>query len=92
MQLLLTGVLALVMLAAAAYAHRELPAFTRGRANIVTARLVLLIVGAIFGWMGTTAYGGPLEQILRFCIGFGMVHVPAAVILFIKGQRGAGKS
>lgn len=92
MQLLLMGIFAVVMLAAAVYAHRELPVFTRGSANIMTARLVLLIVGALFGWLGAAAYEEPAGQILRFCIGFGMVHVPAAVILFIKGRRGAGKS
>lgn len=92
MQFLFIGILAVIMLAFAAYAHRQLPAFTRGGANIATVRLVLLIVGGLFGWLGAAAYEAPLEQILRFCIGFGIVHVPAAVILFIKGQRGAGKS
>ena len=54
--------------------------------------MVLLLVGVLFGWIGTLAEADMLRQILRFIIGFGIVHIPAAVILFIKSQRGAGKS
>jgi hypothetical protein len=85
-------IVAAVLLFLTVYVHRQIAVFTLGSANIFIARMVLLVVGALFGWIGAAAEADTLRQILRFAIGFGIVHVPAAVILFIKGQRGAGKS
>lgn len=90
-----TGMLfiaAILLLAVALYAHRQIAFFTQGSANIFVVRSILLIVGMLFGWISTVDNGSPLVTLLRFLIGFGVVHIPAAVILFIKGQRGAGKS
>jgi hypothetical protein len=92
MQIGFMVILAGLLLFLAIYVHRRIAVFTLGSANIFVARLVLLVVGVLFGWIGAAAEGETLRQVLRFTIGFGIVHIPAAVILFIKGQRGAGKS
>lgn len=92
MQILFSGILAVLLLAGAAYAHRQIGIFTRGSTQVLLIRSVLIVVGSLFGWMGAYGQQEPGAQILWFLMGFGMVHVPAAVILFIKGQRGAGKS
>jgi hypothetical protein len=92
MQIGFLMILAGVLLILAVHVQRRIAVFTLGSANIFIARLVLLVVGALFGWIGAAAEGDTLRQILHFVIGFGIVHIPAAVILFIKGQRGAGKS
>lgn len=92
MQILLTAVLAIFLLLVAAYAHRQVPVFTQGSSQVVFVRTVLIIVGGLFGWLGASGQQDGAAQIIWFFIGFGMVHVPAAAILFIKGQRGAGKS
>lgn len=81
-----------LLLLIVAYAHRQIGIFTQGSANILVARLLLLVVGGVFGWLGAVGESGELHTLLRFLIGFGIVHIPAAVILFIKHQRGAGKS
>lgn len=85
-------VAAVVLFFLALYAHRQITVFTLGSANVFIARAALLIVGVLFGWVIAAAEADPLRQALRFAIGFGMVHIPAAVILFIKAQRGSGKS
>jgi hypothetical protein len=92
MQIGFLMILAGVLLILAVHVQRRIAVFTLGSANIFIARLVLLVVGTLFGWIGAAAEGDTLRQILQFVIGFGIVHIPAAVILFIKGQRGAGKS
>ena len=84
--------IAIVLLMLSGYAHRQLALFTRSSSNILISRSLLLIVGILFGWISARDQAGSVNTLLRFLIGFGMVHVPAAVILFIKGQRGAGKS
>ena len=85
-------IVAAVLLFLAIYVHRQIAVFTLGSANVFIIRMVLLVIGALFGWIGAATEAEALRQVLRFAIGFGIVHVPAAVILFIKGQRGAGKS
>lgn len=82
----------LVLLVLALYAQRRVPAFTQGRGKILMVRTVLVVVGIGTGLVSTMAMQGTVGNILSFLMGFGLVHVPAAVILFIKGQRGAGKT
>ena len=92
MQTIVLFIAAGVLLFLAGYAHRQIAYFTQGSTNIFVARLILVVVGVLFGWISAAGESDTLVQLLRFLIGFGMVHLPAAVILFIKGQRGAGKS
>lgn len=74
---------------AAGYAHYRIPAHTSpGKVRWFT-HLLLICVGLAFGWAVTTVYyptEGPMK-ILVFLYSFGVVHVPAAFILFIKQRR-----
>lgn len=92
MDMLLLSLAALLLVGTAVYVQARIPAFTEGAAKVVTARALLALVGIGFG-MTAAAYvaGGP-PQVLAFLTGFGLVHVPAAIILFVKGRRGEGKS
>jgi uncharacterized protein YacL len=92
MEILLAAILALCGLAAAAYVQMRVPVFTKGSTRITIARAILLLVGMAFGLTIAAYLEGRLLQVLAFLIGFGVVHMPATVILFIKGKRGEGKS
>jgi hypothetical protein len=92
MEILLQVILALLLIAAAVYVHKQIPVFTKGRTSRIVARTILIAVGVAFGLTGTRYVAGQLPQVLTFFIGFGLVHMPAAIVLFIKGKRGEGKS
>lgn len=92
MNLVVLAVLALVLLAVALYAQWRIGAHTRGNARIVATRLFLALVAAAFGWTLSAGATVEAERLLVFLAGFGMVHVPAAVILFIKRRRGSGRT
>jgi len=93
MNLVLLVLAACLMLAAAGYAQANLPRYTAGRGKVLFTRVVLIVVGIAFGLASIAIYpGGDALALLVFLIAFGTVHAPAAVILLIKGQRGAGKS
>lgn len=92
MGMLMQVILALLLMAAAIYVQKQVPVFTKGRTKVLIARLILVLVGVAFGLTGTAYVSGQLAQLLSFLIGFGMVHVPAAIILILKGKRGEGKS
>lgn len=92
MEILLQAMLAILLLTIAGYAQTQLPAYTKGGAKLMMARTILVLVGIGFGLTSAAYADGRLPQLLVFLIGFGTVHVPAAVILFIKGRRGEGKS
>jgi hypothetical protein len=77
----------------ALYAQAHVPDFTAGTAKAMLTRTLLAGVGLALGFVAASAYPTDrLAGLLSFIIGFGIVHVPAAVILFIKGQRRAGRS
>ena len=84
--------LVVVLLAVATYAQLRIAAFTRGAGRILLTRLLLLVVGVGFGWELSAGVEGGFERLLVLLAGLGIVHVPAAIILFIKQRRGAGKS
>jgi hypothetical protein len=89
---LMAAVAATVALAAAVYVQLRLPLFTAGPARLITARLILFAVGVGCGYVGAQMYRDPVAAVLAFIIGFGVVHLPATGILFLKGQRGEGRS
>jgi hypothetical protein len=91
--LVLTGVAAL-LLAAAGYAQYRIPRHTAGNTKVIVARAILAVVGAAFGYVMSTVYieTRGFAAVLVFLIGFGLVHLPAALILFMKRSRGTGKS
>lgn len=84
---------AALALAVALFAHTQLPRFTDGHAATLLTRAVLIAVGAAVGYVAATSSAGdPLRPALLFLIGFGAVHFPAAFILWVKRERGEGKS
>jgi hypothetical protein len=77
----------------AVYAQAHIPDFTAGTAKAILTRALLAAVGFALGFLGASAYPTDrLAGVLAFIIGFGIAHFPAAVILFLKGQRRAGRS
>jgi hypothetical protein len=88
------AVIAIMLVAVAAYAQYTIPSYTAGTTRVLLTRVVLLAVGVAVGFVAAQNYGdvsGPLA-VTMFLAGFGLVHLPAAMILFIKRQRGAGKT
>lgn len=93
MELILTVLAALLLLTLAAYAQLQIPRFTkRSGGRVFMTRALLIVVGIGFGLVGAAQYDVSLWKWLAFLVGFGLVHLPAAVILFIKRERGTGKS
>lgn len=92
MEIPLMALLAALLLVIVAYVQKQIPAFTKGGAKIALARALLMLVGIGFGLTVALYVQGTLLQLLAFLVGFGIVHVPAAIILFVKGRRGEGKS
>lgn len=87
------ALLALVLLTAAVYAQYRIPFHTAGAARSAFTRGVLIAIGIAFGYVGATGSGAEGRlALLLFLVGFGLVHAPAAIILFVKRSRGAGKS
>ena len=93
MDLAFMTVLAALLMTAAGYAQYRIPFHTAGAGRSALARAVLIVVGIAFGYVGAVSAGaqGPVALLL-FLIGFGLVHAPAAIILFVKRGRDAGKS
>lgn len=85
-------IVAIATLIAAAYVHRRIPAFTNSRNKVIFTRLILIVVGTAFGAVSSQYVTGTLQQLLIFIGAFGMVHVPAAVILMVKAKRGERRS
>lgn len=82
-----------VGLTAAAYAQLQIPRFTASARAALITRAGLLLVGLVLGYVladNMARSGGPF--LLMFLLGFGGVHIPAALILFFKRAAGAGKS
>lgn len=85
--------LACLLLFAAGYAQLRIPRYTTGALRVLLIRTILLVVGIASGYVAAATYANNSAlALLPFLIGFGAVHFPAAVILFIKRERGAGKS
>ena len=87
-------IVAVALLAAAGYAQYRIPRHTAGTMKILLTRAILIAVGIALGYVmsrnNADAHGS--AALLLFLIGFGLVHLPAAFILFIKRERGSGKS
>ena len=62
--------------------------FTAGAVRLALARGILLAVGLGCGYVGAQMYRELPASALAFIIGFGVVHLPATGILFLKAQRG----
>lgn len=85
--------MAALLLTATAYAQLEIRRYTAGGGRVLLTRSLLILVGAAFGYVSAAGFAGdPMVAVLVFLIGFGTVHTPAALILLLKQQSGAGKS
>jgi hypothetical protein len=84
--------LTLAVLAAAAYAQWRIPFHTPNRMHALITRLMLASVGLAFGIVVAAIYTNTqgLLFLLVILSGFGVVHVPAAAILFLKRKRAGG--
>jgi hypothetical protein len=86
---------AAIGLALAAYAQSQIPRYTAARPAILLTRTILIVVGLAFGAVAALPYAAavdPVRTALVFMCGFGAVHFPAAFILFVKRERGSGKT
>jgi len=82
-------VLTIALLAAAGYAQWRIPRFEATRSGVMLTRGILVLVGVAFGFVSAVYYASPvLPAPLVFLSAFGLVHVPAAVILALKRKRG----
>ncbi len=76
-----------ITLAAAIYTQIRLRSLTASRNQAWVGRMVLAGVGLGFGWTTLARIGdamSPTMQTLIFLSAFGLVHVPAAIILLLK--------
>ena len=84
---------AAVVLAAAIYAQTHIGRFTASPRATKLMRIGLFALGIAFGYVAADNFAiAEVPVVLTFLIGFGAVHVPAALILLIKQASGAGKS
>ncbi len=89
MDTLFTMLLTLAALGAATYAQWRIPYHTANARHVLISRAVLTAVGLAFGAVMATVYTNTQgwRSLMVFLAGFGLVHVPAAAILFLKRQR-----
>ncbi|HUF81092.1 MAG TPA: hypothetical protein VMN03_08145 [Burkholderiales bacterium] len=86
-------VMAAALAGAAVYAQASLPRHIAGSRKALLTRVLLILLGLASGWVLAAGYAGdPTRVLLAGLIGFGAVHFPAAFILFVKQERGSGKS
>lgn len=91
MQIILMFLLTTAALAAATYAHYRTPYHTATPASRWFVHVFLGLLGLAFGWVTSQLYPvSGLMKVLIFLCSFGIVHVPAAAILFIKRQQKSG--
>ncbi|MDX5445936.1 MAG: hypothetical protein LPJ87_07755 [Zoogloeaceae bacterium] len=87
METIVLALAAAFAVAVSAYAHYRIPFHTQGKWNQLFLRLALLAASTGLGMLSAAEYVG-IRSVLGFIAAFGVVHFPAAVILFIKRQRG----
>lgn len=90
MDWILVLAIAIVTVAAAIYAQYRLPYLTATRLQAGWARAILMVTGLAFGWVMLRRIGSNepgLMQVLVFLAAWGLVHVPAAIILSLKQQQ-----
>lgn len=91
----LLWLLTLIGIVAVIYAHRRLRHHSASPAQRRATRVILIGVGVLFGAVmsymfsrgGTVASGAALPAWLVFASAFGITHIPAAGILFLKRQQ-----
>ena len=81
-----------VGLVAAVYAQVRVPRFTAVEWHANLVRAILSGLGLLVGYLCAEYAGTPATALGSFVGGFGTVHFPAAIILFIKDRRSSPKS
>ena len=89
----MTHVAAGVFLLAAAYAQISAQHFIASRRRLWGLRIFLALLGVALGWLcARIALLDGVSPSALFSMGFGLVHVPAALVLFFKSRRGESPS
>ena len=90
MLMTLLVILTALLFAATAYVHHRLPIHTRDSGKTWLLRFLLIFVGAGLGWVSMTWFRDITEaaRSILFLFGFGLAHLPAFFILYLKRQRG----
>jgi hypothetical protein len=91
MQLLLASLATALLLAAATFAQMRIPRFTAA-GRVWPARVVLIATGIGLAAVTSYFYEGNLPAMLVLLSAFGLAHVPAALILLLKGARHEGRT
>ena len=81
-------IVAVVLCAVAAFAQWRIAGFTATPARTWLTRAILLALGVGVGLVSMRAMQPAGDAIVWFLIGFGVVHVPPALVLLLKGLRG----
>lgn len=90
---MLAELAAFCMVWLSAYVQWALPRHTMGSRRIWFARALLVSLGTALGVLTVNSFIVPdTSAVALFCIAFGQVHVPAAVVLFLKGNEKADDS
>ncbi|MEQ9133297.1 MAG: hypothetical protein RJQ08_07800 [Salinisphaeraceae bacterium] len=71
---------------ATGYAHWGLPATVRSTGQVVVARSLLAFTGLGTGLIAMNSLTDRPAW-LAFAVGFGVIHIPAAAIIYLKRQR-----
>ena len=82
--------LVIVLIPAVVYVHARLPVHTRDARATRILRVILIALGGLAMYLGaawTVGESGLLRVAAMLC-GFGVVHVPAFFVLYIKRLRG----
>ena len=71
------------------WVHYRLAFQVRGTLQLWAGRIMLLLVGTGFGWAMSQVYTDTrgLAASWVFLTSFGVAHLPAAIILWLKKQR-----
>ncbi|MDQ9171883.1 hypothetical protein Q8A64_15825 [Oxalobacteraceae bacterium R-40] len=92
MEIIVGIILAFSALAAAAYVHRKISVFTDSSAKAFLSRIILIAVGTAFGVVSSLYVADIPQKLIAVLTGFGVAHVPAAIILLLKAKRGERQS
>jgi hypothetical protein len=74
-------------LVCAGYAYIRLPAHSKSSGQAKWTAALLAVTGILFGYAMASVYATGVSPLIGFLAGFGVVHIPAAIILFVKQQR-----
>lgn len=83
--------MALAGLGVTFYTHLRLGDYIRGDWQTLALRLFLAIIGIGVGLIAVYTIAEP-APVLPFLIGFGLVHLPPALVLILKRMRGESPS